>query len=89
MHMCTIEFLIYDDACHLKKYACNPVRCEKTPTAQRMAALETVVDKFHFVGHVDPWCRENCNPYKFDSLKSVSSYMWIRGTQIDILSNTG
>ncbi len=68
----TAEFLIYDDACHLKKYACNPVRCDKTPTAQRMASLRTVVDKFHFVGHVDPWCQEHCNPYKFKSLEKVS-----------------
>ncbi len=66
------EFLVYDDACHLKKYACNPVRCNKTPTAERMASLTTVVDKFHFVGHVDPWCKEHCNPYKFKSLESVS-----------------
>ena len=76
MCMCTCistnaEFLIYDDACHLKKYSCNPVRCDKTPT-QRISSLTTVVDKFHFKGHVDPWCHENCNPYKFESLESVS-----------------
>ena len=68
----TAEFVIYDDACHLKKYACNPVRCSKTPTAQKLASLTTVVDRFHFAGHVDPWCQENCNPYKFESLKKVS-----------------
>ena len=32
----------------------------------------TVVDRFHLAGHVDPWCQENCNPYKFESLKKVS-----------------
>jgi len=34
----------------------------KTQTAQKLASLSTVVDWFHFVGHVDPWCQENCNP---------------------------
>jgi len=58
----TAEFVIYCDACHSKKYACNPVRRNKTQTAQKLASLSTVVDWFHFVGHVDPWCQENCNP---------------------------
>ena len=67
----TAEFVIYDDACHLKKYACNPVRCNKTPTAQKLASLSTVVDRFHLAGHVDPWCQENCNPLKKVSVHSL------------------
>lgn len=67
------EFLIYDDGCHLKKYAAHPGRAHKTPTAQRIASLHTVVNRFHFSGHVDPWCRQNCNPDKFDALKKVST----------------
>ena len=50
----TAEFVIYCDACHLKNYACNPVRRNKTQTAQKLASLSTVVDWFHFAGHVDP-----------------------------------
>jgi len=53
-------------------YACNPVRCSKTPTAQKLASLRTAVDRFHFAGHVDLWCQENCNSHKFESLKKVS-----------------
>ena len=70
-YMYTAEFVIYDDACHLKKYACNPVRCNKTPTAQKLASLSTVVDRFHLAGHVDPWCQENCNPLKKVSVHSL------------------
>ena len=69
--LCIPEFLIYDDACHLKKYATNSQRSDVTPTAQRIATLNTVVDRFHFPGHVDPWCRKNCNPDDFDALKNV------------------
>ncbi len=66
------EFLIYDDGCHLKKYATNPERLTKTPTAQRIGSVNIVVDRFHFPGHVDPWCKEHCNPNKFDALKEAS-----------------
>ena len=34
--------------------------------------MKMVVDRFHFKGHVDRWCQENCNPDKCDELKGVS-----------------
>lgn len=79
------EFLIYDDACHLKKYATNSKRAKDTLTAERMASLNFVVDRFHFSGHVDPWCRQNCNPNSFDSLKKVSNFL--RHENSDMLHN--
>lgn len=54
--------LCYDDACHLKKFAQNPVRCELTQVAKRMKEMTMVCDKFHFRNHVDTWCKANCNP---------------------------
>ena len=47
--------------------------------------MKIVVDKMHMVGHVDPWCKEQCDPRKFKELdnmyiphtcsrKSVSNY---------------
>ena len=66
----------YDDACHLKKYACNPSRKNTTTTSSRLASLNIAVDKLHFRGHVDPWCHQNCDLYKFDELKEVNSYVW-------------
>ena len=63
---------MYDDACHLLKYVCNKIRCNETETAQRMAKMCIVCDRFHFKNHVDPWCHKNCNPYTCSQLDSVS-----------------
>ena len=63
------EFICYDDACHLKKYAQNSVRRNITQTAQKMAEMEMIVDCFHFKNHVDRWCKEHCNPYNSNDLK--------------------
>ena len=60
----------------LKKYACNPSRKNTTTTSSRLASLTIAVDKLHFRGHADPWCHQNCDPYKFDELKEVNSYVW-------------
>ena len=65
-------FLCYDDGCHLKKYANNPVRASQTPTAIRLASLNIVIDKMYFKGHIDQWCHQNCNPHSFRELDSVS-----------------
>ena len=59
-----IDTIVYDDACHLKKYASNKERVLLTETTQRMVNMAMVVDKFHFKNHVDKWCKNNCNPYK-------------------------
>jgi hypothetical protein len=68
-----LRYICYDDGCHLKKYACNPVRANKTPTATRIASMNIVIDKFHFRGHIDAWCRRNCDPHQFDELKKVDT----------------
>ena len=52
------EFIYYDDACHLKKYAQNSVCRNITWAAQKMAEMEMIVDCFHFKNHVDRWCKE-------------------------------
>lgn len=71
--MTAIDTIIYDDACHLKKYGCNPVRSQLTPTARRMHNMSMVVDKFHFKNHVDKWCKAHCNPYDHEELKDVNT----------------
>ena len=65
----TPETICYDDACHLKKFSQNPVRSTVTATSKRMAAMEMMVDKFHFRNHVDQWCKANCNPHKSNQLE--------------------
>lgn len=63
--------MCYDDGCHLKKYAINPIRVNQTPTASLIASLNIVVDKLHFRGHVGDWCSQHCNPHKFPELEKV------------------
>ena len=65
------EFICYDDACHLRKYARNPTRKESTPVPQCLAAIEIVVDKMHMSGHTDRWCQMNCDPKLFSQLDKV------------------
>ena len=70
-----VEFLCYDDGCHLRKFANNPVRSTLTDTTKRIAAMEIIIDKIHFKEHINLWCRRYCNPNDFDELKkSTWSY---------------
>ena len=66
-----IKFICYDDGCHLRKYARNPLRQGLTPTATLLSSLEIVVDKMHIKGHVDPWCLRTCDARKFKALEQV------------------
>ena len=66
-----LGYIIYDDACHLKKFATNKTRSTQTETSQRIASMKMVVDRFHFPGHVDTWCKKNCNPNDCDELEGV------------------
>ena len=65
--MSLAEYICYDDGCHLRKYARNTFRREQieTPTAKKLASVEIVIDKMHMSGHVDQWCRKNCDPRLF------------------------
>ena len=37
------EFLVYDDGCHLRKFAINPVRNTLTNITQDITAMETAL----------------------------------------------
>ena len=65
------EYLCYDDGCHLRRYATNPVRRDLTVWTKQIANLEIVIDKLHFAGHVDKWCQEVCDPCKHRELDKV------------------
>ena len=69
MHYGFSEFLIYDDACHLKKYA---TLSQRAATAEQIVSIDMAVDRLHFLGHVDLWCRKNCDPNSFKGLEDVS-----------------
>ena len=68
-----IEYICYDDGCHLKKYAENKSRSSLTPTTHFLSDVTIVIDKMHMRGHVDPWCSKVCDPRKYTELKNVSS----------------
>ena len=74
-----IETICYDDACHLKKFAQNPKRCNLTDAAVMITSKSIVCDKFHFKNHVvkDKWCIKNCNPYNDDKLKVNTYWMYL------------
>ena len=65
------DIICYDDGCHLRKYCRNPVRASLSEAAAKLAAINIVIDKLHFKGHIDPWCHANCNPYEVADLKEV------------------
>jgi len=68
-----IGFICYDDACHLKRFARNPVRADLTEQSKQLASVEMVVDRMHMKAHIDPWCREHCDASKDPELKKVLS----------------
>ena len=51
-----LEYIIYDDACHLVKYSQNDKISEKNETTKFLSERRFVVDRFHFRNHIDPWC---------------------------------
>ena len=65
------EIICYDDGCHLKRYANNAIRKSVTPQSMQIANTSIVVDKLHFAGHTDKWCREHCDPRSFKELDNV------------------
>jgi len=67
----SVEFIRYDDACHLRKYAENPVRAGLTAQTKQLASVQMVVDKMHMKGHTDHWCKVHCDPAKFQALRKV------------------
>lgn len=69
-----IATLCYDDGCHLRKYSRNPLRAKLTDVATIMSRWNIVIDKMHFSGHSDPWCRENCNPNNVKELDKVCNH---------------
>ncbi len=77
--------LAYDDGCHLSKFVKNVKRAATTAVARVLASLIIVVDRMHFKGHKDKWCKKHMNPDKyreFDRLNTESceqTFSWASG----------
>ena len=48
------------------------MRCDLTDCTRFLLSIHIVVDKMHMQGHIDSWCRENCNPRAFKELNDVN-----------------
>ena len=66
-----LDFICYDDGCHLKKYAENACRKDATEMTKLISELNIMVDKMHMKGHTDPWCKAHCDPNDFSELNEV------------------
>ena len=70
-----IEYICYGDGCHHRKYARNSCRSSQTSIAKVLAEIDIVIDKMHMAGHVDKWCKANCDPELYDDLKKVHAIL--------------
>ena len=68
-----LKELLYDDACHLKKFADNPTRANLNSYTRYFADLSKHIDNFHFKNHVDPWCHIHCNPKDVRMLDGINT----------------
>ena len=73
LYFIQVTYICYDDGCHLRKFARNPIRKDLTPTSKKIASLEIVVNKMHMAGHVDKLCMANCDPRNIAELNNVST----------------
>lgn len=64
----SVEFICYDDGCHLRKFSRNLVRSTLTDITVYIAKIEIVLDRFLFPDHNDDWCKKTCNPDNFMEL---------------------
>lgn len=71
-YICLAGYVIYDDGCHLRKFAQNRSRRDLTSAAKRLSEISIVVDKMHMKGHVDRWCKENCDARNIEELREVN-----------------
>ena len=50
-----LKHILYDDACHLKKFCEDPVRSDVNEYTKLIAEIPKNVDNFHFKNLTDSW----------------------------------
>ena len=66
--------LIYDDNCHLARFANRKnLRTKNDITGFFADNVRKTIDRFHFGNHIDEWCIENCDPNKIRELDGVNT----------------
>ena len=70
----SIEYILYDDNCHLGAYAENEERVHKNEVTEKLGKRTGMyIDKFHFANHVGKACVEKRDPYKVEALNHVNT----------------
>lgn len=49
------------------------MRYDATDTSKLILQLKIVIDRIHFKGQMDEWCKRNCDPDSFPDLEHVSA----------------
>ena len=65
------KYLIYDDACHLKKFVEKNNIMVKSIRGKFLANITYAIDRLHFSNHNDQWCRNNFDPDRIKDLEGV------------------
>ena len=66
-------FIVYDDACHLKRYIDGRTLITWSDRLNSFQARSFAVDKMHIKGHTEKWCHDNCHPKLFPQLKDANT----------------
>jgi hypothetical protein len=67
------EFFIYDRGCQLAKFILNQDLANKSNRGKVLASKRFYVDKLHFKGHTDAYCKLNHNPYVIKELDNINT----------------
>jgi hypothetical protein len=67
------QTLLYDNGCKLLKYIEEKSKYTKTKRFEELKKMSVLVDRFHFKSHNDSYCKQKCNPNKFNELVGVNT----------------
>ena len=70
------KYLIYDDACHLKKFVEKNNISEKSIRGKFLANIIYAIDRPHFNNHNDQWCRNNFDWDRIKDLEGVNTLVY-------------
>ena len=64
---------MYDDACHLWRFAQGVNKDNPTPRLKNFISKQFFVDRFHIQGRDEVWCDTNCHSRNFRELKDINT----------------
>ena len=68
----SIKYILYDDNCHLGKFAENEERAAKNKVSEKLGKRTGMyIDRFHFKNHIGKECVQKRDPYKIEDLNDA------------------